>query len=128
MFSNGDWILWAAMVTVWAASFIYSETPLNDTVWCFWRRLAGLNCFGCGLTRSFMAVSEGQLVDAVGFHPTGPLLYGAMVWYVIITMVRAGTGRPTFLRLPPRAVTAYWIVVGVVFCAHAANVIKDWVV
>lgn len=126
MFSNGDWILWAVMATVWAGSFIYGATPLNDTVWCVWRRFVGLNCFGCGLTRSFMAVSDGQLVNAIRFHPVGPLLYGAMAWYVVVTMVRAGIGRPSFLRLPSRAVVAYWTVAGLVFCTHAAQVIMGW--
>jgi len=126
MLSNGDWILWLVMVVVWIGSFVYDGTPLNDTVWCVWRRFVGLNCFGCGLTRSFMAVSDGHILRSLALHPVGPFLYGAMVWRIVVTLLRTGSGNVALLRLPSRLVVGYWMLVSVVFCAHAVKVIMGW--
>lgn len=49
---------------------------------CPLRSTTGIPCPGCGLTRSFVATAEGDVVRAFGFHAFGPplmLLFGTMV-------------------------------------------------
>ena len=42
---------------------------------CGFRRLTGWSCPGCGLTRSFVFMGHGMLVDAWGVHKLGPALF-----------------------------------------------------
>ena len=42
---------------------------------CASRRIFGLPCPGCGLTRSFVSISHGQLSRAWNFNPVSFLLY-----------------------------------------------------
>ena len=42
---------------------------------CAARRIFGLPCPGCGLTRSFVSISHGQLARAWSFNPVSFLLY-----------------------------------------------------
>lgn len=42
---------------------------------CIARRVWGQDCPGCGLTRSFISMSDGKFVDAFRFNGSGPLVY-----------------------------------------------------
>jgi len=42
---------------------------------CWSRRLFDMDCFGCGLTRSFVLTAHGRLAPAFEVHPLGPLLW-----------------------------------------------------
>ncbi len=49
---------------------------------CQWRRLLGIDCPGCGLTRSFICLSRAQWARAWNFNPAGIALFGAVVLQV----------------------------------------------
>jgi len=78
-------IFFSMAVAVIGASFLLrSEGP--DSVFlpgteqampelCVSRRIFGLPCPGCGLTRSFISISQGQLSRAWRFNPVSFLLY-----------------------------------------------------
>ncbi len=42
---------------------------------CMSRRVWGIDCPGCGLTRSFISMSHGQFGRAFSFNPAGPIVY-----------------------------------------------------
>ena len=42
---------------------------------CIFSAVFGLDCFGCGLTRSFTYVGHGQLSEALQLHKLGPIVY-----------------------------------------------------
>jgi uncharacterized protein DUF2752 len=42
---------------------------------CSFRRVLGIDCAGCGLTRSFISIGHLRLADAWSYHPAGPVLY-----------------------------------------------------
>lgn len=44
-------------------------------VLCTWRRLTGLPCPGCGLTRSFVLLAHGQVLAAFRANLLGPLVF-----------------------------------------------------
>ena len=43
---------------------------------CSLKRFTGLDCPGCGLTRSFIALGHGRWRDSLRFNPAGPLWFG----------------------------------------------------
>ncbi len=45
---------------------------------CLFRRLVGMNCPFCGLSRSFVAIAHFRAVDSLLFHPIGPVLAPCM--------------------------------------------------
>lgn len=45
---------------------------------CTMKRLTGVDCPGCGLTRSFIALAHGQWRESLRFNAAGP------IWFVII--------------------------------------------
>jgi len=66
---------------------------------CAFRRLTGIPCPGCGLTRAMAALARGELLLALHFHPFAPLVLAeaGALWAGIGASV---LGRP--LQLPPR--------------------------
>jgi hypothetical protein len=49
------------------------SSPFPDT--CSSRRLLGIDCPGCGLTRAFICISHGQLEKAWRFNPASFVVY-----------------------------------------------------
>ena len=57
-----------------------SDGPLSLFGWelpplCLFKRLTGLDCLGCGLSRSFTYVGHGRLLDAFHMHKAGPFFW-----------------------------------------------------
>ena len=44
---------------------------------CVWKRLTGLECLTCGLTRAFCHAVQGNFAQSVAMHPAGVLLLAA---------------------------------------------------
>lgn len=58
---------------------------------CTFKRLTGMDCFGCGLTRSFTYMGHGEVRHALSRHMLGPALFiftTAQIPYRIIQIVR----------------------------------------
>lgn len=55
--------------------------PLGGACWS--QALLHVDCPMCGMTRSFVALAEGDVQAAVGYHPAGPLLFVAMLVLVV---------------------------------------------
>lgn len=74
----GETVFLAGGALILASSFLYPY--LRGWVerlspGCLFRRLTGLPCLLCGMTRSFAAVSRGRLADAFRYHLLGPPLF-----------------------------------------------------
>lgn len=50
-----------------------------ETSFCFSRRVLGLPCPGCGLTRAFAHMAKGQWSAALAAHPLAPVLAAEIV-------------------------------------------------
>lgn len=46
---------------------------------CIYSALLGVECFGCGITRSFTYMGHGQLTEALALHKLGPVAYVLVV-------------------------------------------------
>ena len=75
----GDWILLVLSAVVLTLAFCMqirneqqvlvpgTNIPLPEL--CSFRRWTGLDCPGCGMTRAFISVAQGDVVAAWGYNP-----------------------------------------------------------
>jgi hypothetical protein len=82
---------------------------------CPFRRLTGLPCPTCGLTRSWSHAVRGQLTDATALHPFGPPSLVGAVLVLASGRLRAGlvnrieTAPPSLVGLGIAAWLAFWV-------------------
>ncbi len=62
-----------------AVSILGYQLPMT----CMFRAITGVRCPACGLTRGFVFMGHGQLVDAFRIHPLAPFLFALLVQQVI---------------------------------------------
>jgi Protein of unknown function (DUF2752) len=72
-------------LSIVAVALLARHYPLggqHEIVLCLFRRITGLACPGCGLTRAFVALSRGDFTAAIAFHPLAPVLAveAAIAW------------------------------------------------
>ena len=90
--------------------------PLTAVRWptvCTFRRIFGMDCPGCGLTRAFVAMAHGRLAAAWHYHPVGVLLFAGVLAqspYRLWQLVRLSRGRGEF-RHPLLAATGGFLIV-----------------
>lgn len=68
---------------------------------CPFHQWTGLPCPGCGLTRAFVCLGHGRLIESLHWHPIGWLLYGALAVWWLRAGLMAALGR-SVLPLPAR--------------------------
>ena len=86
-----------------AASFLFTPETLPRYSVCHLKRVTGIDCPGCGLTRSFTSISHGRFHDAWSYHPLSFAVYGGVlllaIWPWMAPRIpadilrRAGSGR-----------------------------------
>ena len=79
---------------------------------CYARRWLGLECPGCGLTRSLIAIMHGRLAEAWRFNPAGILIFGVIAFqipYRVWQLTRLRHGLP---ELNPVWLNLSWAFVG----------------
>lgn len=117
----------AAGVAALGVGILLSPDHIEDgPVICPFRRLTGLPCPGCGLTRSWTYLVHGWWSEAFAAHLFGPLL-AAFVLVLAVVVLRARvrrTAAPSFDRIVkhPLAVAVVvawlgWAVVRLVLAA-----------
>ncbi|OFW21887.1 MAG: hypothetical protein A3H97_08430 [Acidobacteria bacterium RIFCSPLOWO2_02_FULL_65_29] len=81
------------------ASFVYAPWALDESgpTLCPFRLLTGLPCPGCGLTRSFCALAQGDVRHAIAFHFLGPVLFLGLLAGVPAMLFQGLTRRPIAL-------------------------------
>jgi hypothetical protein len=83
-------------------------------------RMLGLACPFCGLTRSFLALARGRVLEALAQNPAGPLLFLAVLVALPFLLYSCLTGRrfrPIWsrqarslaARLAPAALVGLWM-------------------
>lgn len=77
------WLAATLAAAALLASFVWPAGEFPRLQLCWLQRLTGVSCPGCGLTRSFCALSHGDLAGAWSFHPFGVAFYLLAVALVV---------------------------------------------
>ena len=101
-----------AAVALAAAAGVAVRGPHLPGVDCPSRTLTGLDCPGCGATRSAAALLDGDLVRAVDHHVLLPVVAPLLVWAWVAWFATARDGRPrsTVLDRPAAAIVTAVVV------------------
>jgi len=98
-----------AILLGWA--LVYSLVPMHGFgAACPFHALTGLDCFGCGLTRSLLFAVHGDIVTAMRFHVMGPIILGLAIG-VSLTWIREAASANGTALLKNRSVRL-WLVSG----------------
>lgn len=76
-------IVLGGLFVILTAGFWINLETISSIPLCLFKYVTGLDCPGCGLTRSFVCLSSGQLMHAFRFNASGPFLYVAFCLYFI---------------------------------------------
>lgn len=71
------------LLLVFIFSFLITSKTANLIPLCFFKYMTQLDCPGCGLTRSFVALSHGHWIEALKFNLLGPFIYLYFLLYLI---------------------------------------------
>jgi uncharacterized protein DUF2752 len=123
-------ILLSLSVIVLLLAFIFSirgqtqvvvplaRLPLPEL--CMMRRMTGLDCPGCGMTRCFIALAHGDVASAWSYNPAGLWLFAIVVFQVPFRLVQLGRIR----RRQPEIVLSG--VTQIVLGTFAAALLAQW--
>ncbi|MBL9122783.1 MAG: DUF2752 domain-containing protein [Planctomycetaceae bacterium] len=79
---------------------------------CYARRWLGLNCPGCGMTRSFIAIMHGEFTAAWRYNPAGFLVWGVVAFQVPYRSLQLWRLRRGLPELNPTWLVWSWALVG----------------
>lgn len=114
---------------VFFASIIYTPADRSGFTICLFKNFTGIDCPGCGLTRSFCALAKGQIWRAFQFHKLGPFLFlGFIVLWIRCLLAALGIAsvsaridslwrRPATASIALAAFVAYWLIRAIYFLA-----------
>lgn len=66
---------------------------------CIYRRVTGVECGGCGLTRAFVQLAHGHPQEALRLNPVAPLLFAWCAWRLVELIALVGAGRDLHLAI-----------------------------
>lgn len=70
-----------------AISVLFPPERMPAVEICHFRRLTGLDCPGCGLTRSFTCITHGRFEEAMAFHPFGFVFWGLTLLLLVYPLI-----------------------------------------
>lgn len=86
-FSDGAVLFSLACLALLVASRLLPPDGIPGVDLCAFHALTALPCPGCGLTRAFCAISNGQFRDAWNLHPFSFPLYAAVLVGAAVPML-----------------------------------------
>ncbi|MEW6347511.1 MAG: DUF2752 domain-containing protein [Thermodesulfobacteriota bacterium] len=105
-----------------------TDTRITVPESCPSKLLWGLPCPGCGLTRSFVAMSRGEVLRAHSFNAVGPVLFVLCVLQVPYRVWRAwglGSAGPRRERLDDTARPVLWTVLIALLVTWMLNIVSE---
>ena len=111
-----------ALVLTFAALLWFAPGPL-----CPSRRLFGLDCPGCGLTRATFALIRGDIAEMWRFHPLAIPTLTFFAWLVVRVGILGGDeGRPLSRREQRISTAAAILLAGALIVVYIARALGAW--
>lgn len=98
---------------------IRAMVPVPET--CMTRRILGISCPGCGLTRSFVHLARGDVFTALTLNPMGPVLFLMcllQIPYRVVEYLGLWTTSPLWTHFKQGLVPVTWVI--------AIGLIANW--
>lgn len=92
---------------------------------CFFLKLTGLHCPGCGMTRAVRAVLRGEMSQAFWLNPLGMILMPLIGVGLVIEILGRVRGRPFPFRLAV-GVRGVWCIAGIVMVFWILRNLPYW--
>jgi Protein of unknown function (DUF2752) len=70
-----NFIIAGIIACIMLYSGIFSAEKANHPIGCFYTKLTGVSCPGCGLSRSFSAIIRGEFSKAKQYNANGPNVF-----------------------------------------------------
>ncbi len=86
---------------------------------CMWKRVTGRPCAGCGLTRGFVQLAHGDVVEAVRLNPLTPVVFLWVLWRALDLLALNVARRRLVHNVPPTWVWRFYGACGIGFVALA---------
>lgn len=99
-----DRALWVSLAVLCLAFATYMLRETGGAGWmpgCFFKKVTGLDCPGCGMTRATYATLHGRIGDAFRFNPVGMVLLPLALVGLGIEVIGWVRGKPLPFRLNP---------------------------
>lgn len=71
------------LVAILTAGWWVTPDQVAPIPLCGFKYLLGIDCPGCGLTRSFLSLARGNIGAAVHYNAAGPLIYLFLFLYLL---------------------------------------------
>src|SRR5689334_6673616 len=89
----GMWLRLAGLLSLPAIAWALARFDvLPHVTLCLFERFTGRPCPGCGMTRSILRLSQGDVVGSLRMHPLGVVLAGLVVAATFGTVVGLARG------------------------------------
>ena len=113
------WLLTLVTSAMVVAAFVWPRADTGSI--CTFKRLAGVPCPGCGMTRSVLSIVDGRWGEAARFHPFGFLAVGLTIGLWIY-------GSASFFKPSPPILSLIGIKTAVAMGVVLAAYLALWVV
>ena len=97
-----DRALWVSLAVLILAFAAYKLRENGGAGWmpgCFFRKVTGYDCPGCGMTRATYALLHGRIADAFRFNPVGMVLFPLAMVGLGIEVLAWVRGKPLPFQL-----------------------------
>lgn len=101
-----------------AAMYIHpllSRGPVGSTSFCAFKRITGIPCLMCGMTRSFVASAHLRFAEAFEYHFMGPPFLAVLAICFVIAFYLLITGQRLEKQISDKARRTFWIFLFVSF-------------
>jgi len=111
------WGVLLSVPAIFLFAYFYPQIPFaNRATFCAVRHFLGVDCPGCGLTRSFVALAHSDLRGSLDLHPMGVIIavWLLYIFFRAVYAVMLGRWPRTILTQNVRDIILYAFLIGLI--------------